>query len=388
MIKLGKTIKELRQRDGRTQEALASALGVTAQAVSRWEKEICCPDMEAIPSIANYFGVSIDELFGYDNERAKKADALAERINAMNRENNGQDVCMDACIALAREALIEFPGNEKLTLALASALYNAGYVRHGEHHLDGEDGFSVYDTVRHRGYSEWQEAIRLYEKLLQSLQDGKMRQRAVTELSQLYKNTGEHEKALALAESAPDISASMPFLRIQAFDGREAVASCGEALLITVQKSAELMVRIVLSDGTIPARTKAEILENAENIFRLICPDGCFGRNLGLMACIQMLRSHYLWLADEPESAFKALDTALEYARQLDALPDSSPTHFTAPPLQYVELHAETIPKDSAFRKELPDVWPWWDVSGSAQVKAEMQRGPRWDEWAKRAKEE
>ena len=54
MIVLGERIKELRQRDGRTQEALAVELGVTAQAVSRWEKGICYPDMELIPSIANF----------------------------------------------------------------------------------------------------------------------------------------------------------------------------------------------------------------------------------------------------------------------------------------------------------------------------------------------
>ena len=199
MIKLGERIKELRLRDGRTQDALASELGVTAQAVSRWEKEICYPDMEMIPSIANYFGVSIDELFGYDNERSKKVDNLVAVINGMIRQNNGKDVSMDACITTAREALIEFPGNEKLTLVLASALYNAGYVRHGECHIVGADGYRVYDMERHQKYPEWQEAIKLYEKLLSSLQSGEMRQQAVLELSQLYKNTGEQEKALRLA---------------------------------------------------------------------------------------------------------------------------------------------------------------------------------------------
>ena len=154
MIKLGERIKELRQRDGRTQDALAEELGVTAQAVSRWEKGICYPDMEVIPSIANYFNVSIDVLFGYDHERSKRADALARQINEMIRLNNGKDVSMDECIALAREALIEFPGNEKLTLALASALFTAGYVRYGEHHVEGDDGYSVYDVVRHREYME------------------------------------------------------------------------------------------------------------------------------------------------------------------------------------------------------------------------------------------
>ena len=82
-LDLGTKIRQLRHRDGRTQEALAEELGVTAQAVSRWEKGICYPDMEIIPSIANYFGVSIDELFGYDNDRARKTAELAERINAM-----------------------------------------------------------------------------------------------------------------------------------------------------------------------------------------------------------------------------------------------------------------------------------------------------------------
>lgn len=91
---------------------------------------------------------------------------------------------MDECISLAREALIEFPGNEKLTLALASALYTAGYVRYGEKHIDDGDGYLIYDAATHRKYAEWQEAIRLYEKLLLSLNDGEMRQQVVLELSQ------------------------------------------------------------------------------------------------------------------------------------------------------------------------------------------------------------
>ena len=85
-------------------------------------------DMEMIPSLANYFGVSIDELFGYNNERSKKTDELAEKIEHMNAQNNGVNFNIDECILKARDALIEFPGNEKLMLCLASVLYNAGYV--------------------------------------------------------------------------------------------------------------------------------------------------------------------------------------------------------------------------------------------------------------------
>ena len=71
-LDLGNNIRQLRHRDKRTQEALAEALGVTAQAVSRWESGGCYPDMNLIPSIANYFGVSIDELFGYTNQRERR----------------------------------------------------------------------------------------------------------------------------------------------------------------------------------------------------------------------------------------------------------------------------------------------------------------------------
>ena len=97
-LDLGKKIRELRQRDGRTQETLAEAIGVTSQAVSRWEASGGYPDMEMIPSLANYFGVSIDELFGYNNERSKKTDELAEKIEHMNAQNNGANINIDECI--------------------------------------------------------------------------------------------------------------------------------------------------------------------------------------------------------------------------------------------------------------------------------------------------
>ena len=381
MIKLGERIKELRLRDGRTQESLANELGVTAQAVSRWEKSICYPDMELIPPIANVFGVSIDELFGYDNERAKKVDALAEKINEMNRENNGEDVSMDACIALARESLIEFPGSEKLTLALASALYNAGYVRYGEYHVNDPDGYSCYDTARHRTYAEWQEAVRLYEKLLPTLTDGEMRQRAMVELAQLYANLGEHEKAMRLAESAPDFSASKTFLRIKAFDGAESVAAYGEALLETVRTSAELVECIVLTDENLPPRTSAEMLANAVAMIGLVCTDGNFGRLWGFAACLEMLRSYYLWLAGKRDAAFDALDRALESARAGDRLTDG---YYTAPLLSHVKI--ETGGSERSFAAELPEVWPWWSVPEYSRVKGEITADPRWDAWAERTK--
>ena len=75
-LTLGEKIKELRKRNGRKQEDLANALGVSNQAVSRWEKDGSYPDMELIPAIANYFNVSIDELFGYSKDRQEKLKSI------------------------------------------------------------------------------------------------------------------------------------------------------------------------------------------------------------------------------------------------------------------------------------------------------------------------
>jgi len=62
---IGSIIAELRKAKGATQEELGSAVGVSAQAVSKWETG-GTPDIELLPAIADYFDVSIDSLFGRD----------------------------------------------------------------------------------------------------------------------------------------------------------------------------------------------------------------------------------------------------------------------------------------------------------------------------------
>ena len=387
MLKLGERIKKYRQQNGKTQEALANELGVTPQAVSRWEKGICYPDLEMIPLIANCFNVSIDDLFGYENERERRLNTLTERINEMILENNGKDVSMDACISLAREALIEFPGNEKLMFALASALYTAGYVRYGEHHLDDEDAYRVYDIARHRKYAEWQEAMKLFEKLLQSLQDGSIRQEAVVQLSQLYKNTGEHEKAMQLSESAPDLTASKSFLRINAFDGQEAVAATGEALIDLILRGTELIENIVRTDRIMTSQTAADMLLNAIRMFELVCVNHDYGKFNAWLACLYMLRSYYLWLAKDHNASFEALELALDHARRYDNLHVDCQEFYSSPLLRHVKMNIDTLPESLNFSRELPDVWPWWCVPERDRVKTEMQADPRWNDWVQRTKE-
>lgn len=61
---LGSRIAELRKQKSYTQEEFSQLLGVTAQAVSKWENDNSCPDIMLLPKIAQLLGTSVDELLG------------------------------------------------------------------------------------------------------------------------------------------------------------------------------------------------------------------------------------------------------------------------------------------------------------------------------------
>ena len=63
-LNIGDTIKYLRKEKDITQDELADILGVSYQSVSRWETGTCYPDMELLPVISDFFGVTVDKLLG------------------------------------------------------------------------------------------------------------------------------------------------------------------------------------------------------------------------------------------------------------------------------------------------------------------------------------
>ena len=65
-------ILRLRKEAGLSQEALAEELGVSRQAVSKWENGITCPDVMLLPDIARYYGITVDELLQAEQIDADK----------------------------------------------------------------------------------------------------------------------------------------------------------------------------------------------------------------------------------------------------------------------------------------------------------------------------
>lgn len=73
MNTIGTKIKTLRKNKGLTQAQLAEAFSVTPQSISKWENDQSAPDLSLLPMIARYFGITMDELFGY------RLDALTQK---------------------------------------------------------------------------------------------------------------------------------------------------------------------------------------------------------------------------------------------------------------------------------------------------------------------
>ena len=76
---LADRIQQLRKQKGISQEELADRVGVSRQAVSKWENNLSCPDITILPELASIFGISVDELLGRTppkEERVHEAEVI------------------------------------------------------------------------------------------------------------------------------------------------------------------------------------------------------------------------------------------------------------------------------------------------------------------------
>ena len=105
---LGKRIAKNRKRLGMTQDRLAELLGVTAQAVSKWENDQSCPDINTLPKLAKIFGISTDELLG----TPRTVETTVETGN--NKDDQAVEISID--------------GGKKTSMGLAVWLLIAGAV--------------------------------------------------------------------------------------------------------------------------------------------------------------------------------------------------------------------------------------------------------------------
>ncbi len=87
MTIIGETIAKLRKERGMTQEALAESMGVSPQTISKWENSTTCPDVTLLPVLADFFGVTVDALYGrqVEEKRVNREEMLDCAMEQMRR---------------------------------------------------------------------------------------------------------------------------------------------------------------------------------------------------------------------------------------------------------------------------------------------------------------
>lgn len=193
----GTTLKTLRQKKDLTQEQLAELLGVSAQAVSKWETNSTYPDISLLPILANFFCVSIDALLSFDvTKKKEEIGAILVKTDALVAEGKYAEA-----VCILRDACVSYPGNDSILYKLAWALRGTK--------SDSEENY--------------EEALHLYLKLLEISTDTELRAKATRDLMYCYYTKGRTDLAIKYAEQLPPFAVCREynFGRSNCLSGRE-----------------------------------------------------------------------------------------------------------------------------------------------------------------------
>ena len=341
-IKLGEKIRELRHRDGRTQEALADALGVSGQAVSRWEANGGYPNIEIIPAIANYFHIMIDELFGYNGEREAKIRKILDEADAMINAQGD----MEPCITMLREAVGEFPSEAQILLRLGYALLWYGYQKHGAriYTKDGSD-YAVYDIEFNGKNQYFTEALEILQKALSLGLSHEDRSVVIPRMVRHYAVMGNYSKAEEIAEKQDSVIISCECLLIDAAEGEKGEKYQGEALLALtrqLKKAIETMVWTKMS--LYMNESGVQKLLGIAHLYELIFDDGNCGEYHADLMGIYKTCAIFEAKAGNTEAVMRYFDLAFNHAKKYDELRKTDTFNYTASLISKVTAPREKFP--------------------------------------------
>ena len=372
-LTLGEKIKELRKRDGRKQEELAVALGVSNQAVSRWEKDGSYPDMEMIPAIANYFNVSIDELFGYSKDRGDKLKAILSKADKAIGENGD----MTECVEMLRAAIEEFPSEPKLYMNLGFALDLLGWKKHGarSYTKDGSD-YAFEDTEYNSQNVYWQEALRAYEKALTLDISAEDRDVLTQRMVLYYAKMGYFDKATTLASKQNRLLMSREVLLSLANEGESRDRYQGEAIIEVLIALKTIIVNSVCTKVSVFTKKEGvALMIELAHLYETVFSDGRCG--VGHYHICELYLHAALYEARFGEGAEKALEhfkKGFEHKRLYDSIRCTGEYQYTSPLVSKVTFPSENFPSLSK------SFWKGWIEVLPDELKERIQSEPEYAE--------
>ena len=201
MVSLSERLKALRKIKDITQEQLAEYMSISPQAVSRWETGATSPDISALPQLADLFGISIDELLGYDEtEKQKEISSVIAEAEAQINKN-----ITEKPIKELRRALNKYPNNDRLLTCLMYALYAAS---------EDDDLCRKYDP----------EIISIYNRIQKYSTDNYCRSETLRLLFRHYCDTNRKAEAKQLSANMASEEASYENNIYWALEGKERIS--------------------------------------------------------------------------------------------------------------------------------------------------------------------
>ena len=207
-LSIGENIRRRRIERNLTQEEVAAHLGVSSQSVSKWERGDGYPDIEMLPSIANYFSVSIDELMGTSAPEKK---AMYDKINGEWVVNNRSGRHSEN-VQLMRDALKNFPNDALLLVQLSTSLEK----------LEGTDEEKA---------KYLRESIAVQEQIINYCEDCEVRGATLFNICFAYLKNGERDKALEQAMKLPNLYKGRENALVYMLEGEEKRKVAREALV-------------------------------------------------------------------------------------------------------------------------------------------------------------
>lgn len=305
-MSIGTNIRNLRRQRDMTQEQLAEYLGITSRAVSQWECGRTAPDIAQLPVLANIFEVSADVILGISEGEKEKViqAAVEEAIELASRGHNAE------ASALLRPKLKEYPNSCRLMDALTHSLFN--------------ERLTLEDQAKEEMNAE---IIRLGEKILEICTEDETRHSAIQTLCIIYAETGEVERALALADRMPSAACDrdnlLQCIYSCAHMGRERfdwIRDCEFSKTIQSLKMILCYNNAPFEDGTRPYSNEEMILlrEKWFSIMEILFEDKQYGFYSCYLAPVHEHQAYTFVKLGCPEEALKHLKAAADLAVEHD----------------------------------------------------------------------
>ena len=314
-IKIGEKIRLLRKKNDVTQDRLAYHLGVTPQAVSRWESGICYPDMNYLPAIADYFSVTIDELLCYSGtQKAARVKEYLEEVEALlDRDRVGE------ALDLLRTAMAEIPSDSSLQLETAQVLsLYAGMLAES---ATGERARAAMDAAL-------TEAVSLCRHILEDCTDDALRDETKKVLCDIYAHQlDDLPRAEEIANQLHGMSVSREIIRATMLTGDVAFSQAQRNLIHFADNMWWHLYNLAcvpdISGDRYTTPEKIAILQKGVSLFELIFDDTPLFYADRLANSYRQLSMFYL-AEGQNTKALEAFERMADYAILCDNRPDTA----------------------------------------------------------------